>query len=178
MSTQSDTDERARTVSIDHSPATLSAGLSVGAGLLAVVLSAPFALAAIPFGLLGLGLLAGGLFVAEDRSWVSVGAAGVFASALIAGAYGLSAAFVLPAVTAAVLSWDVGQNAIDVGHHLGRDASTRRMEVFHAAMSTLVSALGVAVAFGLYLIAGGSKPASALVLVLVGVVLLVWALRN
>jgi hypothetical protein len=161
---------------IDRSPAVLSASLSVFAGMVAVValaLGSPTALAVAVPGLLvvGLALLVGSRRALGGGETLLVGAV------LLAGVQGAPAESLLVATLATLLSWDVGDNAVEVGEQLGRGADTRRAELVHAAASTAVGVVGAGVAYGAYLGATGGQPVTALVFLLIGAVALVSALR-
>lgn len=162
---------------VDRSPARLGRGVSVGAGLLALLSAGLYSWAALAIGAPGLVLLVGGLFRERGSdAAVTVGAFGLFAGAILAGTRGAPVAPVLVSVTAAVLAWDAGGSAIGVGNQLGRDADTRRLEAAHLTASALVGAVTAGAGYGLYRAGTGGRPAAALVLLLVAAVLLVAAL--
>jgi len=150
----------------------------MGMAVLAVVLSVPFSLIAIPFGVAGAVLVAGGLFLNGSRRYVSFGSAAVFGGVLISGALGMPPAFALLSATLSMLSWETGQNAITMGEQLSRDSATQRAEIVHAAFSTLVAVIVAGLAFGVYSVASADQPTAALVLLLLGAVVLAWTLRN
>lgn len=160
---------------VDRSPARLGRGVSVGAGLLALLSVGLYSRPALAVGAPGLVLLVVGLIRGSDAA-VTVGAFGLFAGAILAGARGAPVAPVLVSVTSAVLAWDAGGSAIGVGNQLGRDADTRRLEAVHLTASALVGAVTAGAGFGLYRAGTGGRPAAALVLLLVAAVLLVAAL--
>lgn len=160
---------------VDRSPARLGRGVSVGAGLLALLSVGLYSRPALAVGGAGLVLLVVGLIRGSDAA-VTVGAFGLFAGAILAGARGAPVAPVLVSVTSAVLAWDAGGSAIGVGNQLGRDADTRRLEAVHLTASALVGAVTAGAGFGLYRAGTGGRPAAALVLLLVAAVLLVAAL--
>ncbi|MFB6136120.1 MAG: hypothetical protein ABEJ04_05125 [Halobacteriaceae archaeon] len=161
-------------VDVDHAPARLSSALSLLFGLVSAAASAALPTVSLPVGVLGIGALGAGL-VADSRRLVTAGAGGLFAAALAGGAFGLPVELVLVGVAASVLAWDVGENAISVGHQLGRGSDTSRGELVHAAASTVVGALVTVVGYVLYRLATGGQPVVALVLLLSGAVFLLWA---
>jgi hypothetical protein len=173
-----DADETS-TVVLDESPPVTSSIISIFAAVIAVVVTAPSFGFAIPLGIAGLLFIATGVFTAGSRRWVSLGVTSIFVGILLVGALG--AATPLTMVTSAValfVSWDVGQHAVTIGEQFGRGAPTQRGELVHAAASSLVGVLGAGVAYAVYLLGTGDQPALAVILLLLGVVALVWALRD
>lgn len=161
---------------IERSPTRLARWASAAAGLLALVSSGFYSWPALVAGTLGLVFLLAGVVRGTNRS-VSVGAFGLFAGAVLAGAQGAPVLPVLASVTASVLAWDFGGYAIGLGRQLGPAADTRRLETVHLAASTAVGAVVAAVGFGLYRVGTGDQPVAALVLLVVAAVLLVAALE-
>ncbi len=100
-------------------------------------------------GLAGLWVLAAGLVplrVGSERSFVDAGTGLVFLTVLAGGVVqsaplrGLLLAGVL-----AIVAWDVAENAVSLGNHVGVAAVTDRAEAVHAAASIAVGAAAVAV---------------------------------
>jgi hypothetical protein len=162
-------------VTVDRRPARLSRGLALAAGLVAVATSGAYAPGAIGVGALGLLVLAAGFVRGRDAA-VTLGAAGVFAGAVVAGVRGAPAVPVLVAVTASVVAWDAGGTAMDVGRQLGRAADTRRLEAVHAGASLAVGAVTAGVGYAVFRTATGGQPAAALLFALLAAALLVVAL--
>lgn len=161
---------------IDRSPATLSAWLATGAALVALLalgLSAPVAVAP---GAVGLVVVAAGAFVGSRRVLL-LGSLVLLCGVFVAGAEGGGAIPLLVGTLGAVLSWDVGENGIGLGAQLGREADTRRAELAHATSSFVVGVVAVALGYGAYVASVGGQPITALVFLLVGIVVLVSALR-
>lgn len=161
---------------VDRSPSAFGRALALVAGVLALAAAALGAVLAIPLGALGLLALAVGV-TRSARTWVSVGAGGLFLGVAVAGVEGAPPEPLLVGAVGAVVAYDAGTNAVEVGRQLGRAASTGRAEAVHAAASLLVGALAVAVGYGVYRAATGGQPVTALALLLLGVVALVSALR-
>ena len=160
---------------IDRSPARLSRWASLVAALVALVSSGFYSWPALVTGTLGLGLLGVGL--ARGRiTGVTVGAFGLFAGAILAGAQGAPVIPVLIGVTFAVLAWDLGGSAISIGDQLGRDADTVRLEAVHMTGSIAVGVVTAGVGFGLYQTGDSGQPVAALVFLVIASVLLVAAL--
>jgi hypothetical protein len=160
---------------IDRSPARLGRLASMSAGLLALASSGLYSWPAFATGTFGLSLLLVGL-VRGSHGFVTGGAFVLFLGGILAGAGGAPVLPVLVGVTAAVLAWDLGENAIGIGAQLGRGADTVRLEAVHIAASTVVGAVVAGVGFGLYRVGTGEHPVAALVLLVIAAVLLVEAL--
>ena len=163
---------------IDRSPdrtgVLLTAAAALGAVASLAVAGVPSALA---LGVVGVVVLLGAAAVGHRRG-LDWGALVAFGGVLLAGIGGARAGPLLVSMVATVVAWDAGEQAISVGEQLGRAAPTRRATVVHVAASTLVGAGGAAVGYGVYRLAGGGRPASALALLLLGGVLITWALRE
>lgn len=146
-----------------------------GAGVSGTAQTALFAA-----GALGLVALAAGAFRGVRR-YVTLGGVGLFAAVLVAGvgARGLapSPPLLLGFVGAAV-AWDVGEHGVVVGEQLGRETDTARLVVVHAAASLVVGAFAAGLGYGVFAAATGGQPVSALVLLLVGLLALVAAVRR
>lgn len=101
-------------------------------------------------GLLGLAVLVVGLGASPrgyERWFVNVGTGlillGVFLSGLLHGA---STTVLLAATAATIIAWDCGEQAINLGEHLGRQARTWPMELVHGTGAVIVGGAGVVVA--------------------------------
>ena len=131
-------------------------------------------------GALGVAFLGAGAFRGVRRH-VTYGGLGLLLAVLIAGvgAPGLAPpAPLLLGFVGAVLSWDVAEHGIGVGEQLGRETDTARIIAVHAAITLLVGALGAGLGYGFFVAAAGGQPISALVLLLVGALALVAAVRR
>ena len=172
-------DNGARTaVEVDHAPARLSSYVAVGAAVVAVLASAPFSVLALPFGLGGVAIFSGALFVGSRR-WLGLGVAGILAGVIAAGvAEATTPELMLISVVASLVAWDVAQNAMDLGEQIGRGSRTRRAEVVHAAGTAMIATLSAGVAYGLFRVAGGGRPPAAVLLLVLGAVLVTWAIRG
>jgi len=171
-----DTDDADRgTTRVDRRPSRAGAGLTLAPALVAALAgglyTSPGLLLGVA-GLLGLGIgLARG-----SRTAVTLGGAGLFAGAVLAGVEGAPVGPVLVGAAAAVVAWDVATTAVSVGEQLGRDAETGRLETTHALASAGVGAVTVGLSYGVYLAGAGGRPVAALLFLLVAAVLLVAAL--
>ncbi|MCU4742424.1 DUF7519 family protein [Natronoglomus mannanivorans] len=177
MSTQTQT-QNLEAVDVDHSPTRVSSLAAVAAALIAALTSAPFAVLAVPLGFGGLAILASGLFGEPSRARVTLGAAGLFLSVLVAGGFGTPAEVLLISMIGTLLAWDLGQHAIGLGEQVGSHSKTQRNEIVHASLSAMVAAISAAIGYLVFATAGGGRPVSALILLLVAVVFFAWALRT
>lgn len=166
-------------VVVDHAPPRLSQIVASVAGLVGAGLTAPFALLALPFGLAGVVMVATSLFVAESRRWLSVGVALVFAGTLISGAFGaVPPELMLLSVASTILAWDIGHHAFSLGDQLGRNTPTQRLEIVHMATSAVAIGVVSFVGYFVYLFSGDGRPAPAVALLVLGIVVMGWMFRN
>lgn len=157
-------------------PTRAASGIAVAALGAAALASAPYSRYVIWTGVPAVALLAIGLAVGSRRS-VTLGCATLLVGVLAAGVEGLPALPTLASVTATVVAWDAGHQAVGVGEQLGREPRTLRAELPHVGAT---AAVGAAIALGSYaafLAAPGGLPVSAVVLALLGAVSLLAALR-
>jgi len=169
--------EQKETVSVDHSPPRLSSGISLGAILLGVVLTAPFNVISALFGVAGLALAAGGLFLRTSRGFLTAGVGFGLFGALVAGSFGsVPSVFMLTSVSALFVGWAVGQNGMSVGDQLGSDTKTRRLELVYAGITMLTIAAIDVVALAVFELSGSGRPEPAVALVIVGAIVLTWTL--
>lgn len=161
----------------DDSVSTLSAGFTLGAAGVAGVagLGGPGLTAA--FAPLGTAFVAGGLW-RRNRPALALGCASLVCAALFTGFVGTTPVRALVAVAAAFVSWGVGENAIALTEQLGSRADTRRLEVLHAAALTAVATAGVGLVYVAYTAATGGQPSTAVLLLSVGAMALLAALRT
>lgn len=168
-----------QSIDVDTGPARLSSAVATLAAGVAVLTSAPLSVFALPLGLGGFAVFFAALFGSGSRSLLWVGTVGIFAGAVVAGAMAAAPpALLLTSVAAMVLAWDIGQNAISVGEQLGRGAATWRIEVVHAAASTVAAVLMVVATYAVFWIGTGGQPITALLLLLAAGLLLTWALQS
>lgn len=115
----------------------------------------------------------------RSRQLLKVGSVLLFFSVLLGGLVALGPlSTLLVGAVAALLVWDIGENAVSIGEQLGRGAPTTRVELTHLAASLLVG--GVAVVAGLLVSDVGAADLSlpSFVVLVVAVVLFGVALRN
>lgn len=106
------------------------------------------------------------------------GTIGMLGGPILAGLAADAAVPPLVAAVAVVLARDTVENALELGAQLGARARTRRAESVHAAGTLLVGVAGAALGSLIFSVAGGGRPVSAVVILLVGGVLLLWSLRS
>lgn len=164
---------------IDRRPARLSRRAAGLAALVALALTGLYSPAGLAVGAAGALVLAAGLLRGgpRGRGAITLGAAGLFAGVLVAGAAGAPALGTLVGATAAVLAWDLGSTAAGVGAQLGRAAETSRLEATHLLASTGVGGLTVAVGYALFRAGTGGLPVTTVVFLALAAALLVGALR-
>lgn len=162
---------------ITRSPPVLGSSLALVAATVTLVSATLASRSAVAPAAAGVLLLGVGLFRASRRL-VAWGAAALFASVLLAGVRGGLPEPVLLAALGTVLAWDTADHALGVGEQLGRETDSSRLVAVHAATTLLVGVFGAAVCYAVYLAVGGGQPVSAVVLLLLGSVALVSALRG
>ena len=175
---------------ITRSPPTLSGTIAVLAGAVSLLGSAVGALAAGVSGTMQAGVLAAGglgvVLVASGafrgvRRHATYGGAALFLAVALPGVTApapVSAPPLLLGFVGAVLAWDVAEHGIGVGEQLGGETDTGRLVAVHAATTLVVGTLGAGLGYGIYVAAAGGQPISALVLLLVGALALVAAVRR
>lgn len=126
---------------------------------------------------LGVGLT--GAFRGRERTFVSVGTGLLLVGAFLSGIlYGASAGGILTATAAAVIAWDLGEQAINLGEQVGREARTLRVELTHATGTVLVAAGAVALALAVRAVGVSGLSLAGLAALLGAGVLLTAALYN
>lgn len=159
----------------DRRPARTSSVVAVGAAVVAVGASGPFAPLAFVPGAIGVCGVIVGLGRARRHAFL-VGVAALAAAAFVAG---LDAPVTAPVVSlvATTVAWNAGETAFDLGRRLGRGTETTRPELVHAAGSVAVGALTASVGYGLYRAVGSGYPFGPILLFLLAAGLLLAALR-
>lgn len=172
-------DEAGSAVDVTHSPATLSAGLAVGAGLLAVLTGGIFTGLALVIGLFGLIGVAAGLFAVESRGLTTAGTGVIFLAVLASGVFGSPPpVFLMTSMLMTILAFDLGQNAFSVGAQMSDQTETGRGELVHAAASLGVGVVGIVLAYAIFLMSFDSASIVGVMLTLLAAILLAWAVRS
>jgi len=122
-------------------------------------------------GLLGVTVLACGLLPVRRGRWarhlVGIGAALLVISVFTSGVvYGADTVALLSATALAIVAWDAGEQAINLGTHVGRRGETATAALVHVGASTVVGVVAVTVALLVrsMQVTGLSLPALALLL--------------
>lgn len=133
-------------------------------------------------GVVGLAVLTVGLAAAipgRERHFVTAGTGTVLAGVLTSGVvYGAPAVSLLAATVATVVAWDLGEQAVNMGEHVGREARTWPVELVHGGASVVVGAAAVAAALAVYGTGVTGLPLGGLSALLVASVVLATALYN
>lgn len=133
-------------------------------------------------GMVGLVLLVAGvsgLRSGWERHLVTAGTALILVSAAGSGVVlGAGSLALLASVVATIVAWDVGEQAIDLGEQVGRQAGTRSVELVHGVGGAAVGAVAVGLAVGIEVIAVTGAPLAGLVALLGAGVVLLLALYN
>ena len=157
------------------SPATISSVIALCFAGVGWSVAVPYSIHATALSTVGWLLLALALLTG-DRTTVTVGAGVLVLGSFVAAGTGASMVSVLVAVTASVLAWDIGQNAISIGHQLGRGAPTARAELTHVLASLVVGTGIVVVGLAATQLVGSSQPIIVVVLFLLAAAVIAIAL--
>lgn len=156
---------------------TLSAALAFGAAGVAGVAGLGGSGLTVVFAPLGAAFVAGGLW-RRSRPTLAIGCASLVCAAVFTGFVGTTPVRGLATVAAAFVAWDVGENAIALTEQLGPRADTWRLEALHAAATTAVATAGVGLVYVAFTAATGGQPSTAVLLLSVGAMALLAALRT
>ena len=162
---------------IDRDPTRLGSAFGLLAAIVAAMTGLAYSGIGGMSGVLGVVLLAMGLMLPRP-GLISVGTLGLLGGVLLAGVSGASPLVVLPGTVAAVMAWDISHNAASHGRQVGTRATTIRAEGMHALATVFVGSLAAGIAYGIYVSATGGQPVTAVALLAVASVLLVFAIRD
>lgn len=160
---------------IDRGPTRLSSAIAVTAAILAFLVSGPYSWIALAVGGLGVVLVLLGVLTGAHAA-VTVGSAGLFVGAIAAGLQRTPPLFVLGGAVAAMVAWDTGGTAIDLGAQLGRAADTTRLELVHAASTVLVGTVAAGGGWALYRTSLGGRSLTVPMLLLIAALCIAVAL--
>lgn len=160
-----------------YRPAPLSAGVAVVAAL---AVGAAVAIAGhvvgIGFAIVGLVAVAAGLVAGSVRA-VAVGGGALVLGVLASATATTAVAPVLVGGVAAVVAYDAGLHAVELGHQLRADAGTLRLELTRVGSIVAVTVGAAGVGYVAFAAGSGGQPAPFLLLLIVGTVSFVLALR-
>lgn len=155
----------------------VSTVLSITAVAFAVAAMALQPTYAIPGALLGAAGVAYAV-VRRHRSILGPSTALGLVFVLLHGTIGGSPLGTVAAAGLFLFAWDQADNAFDLDAHLGPDATVVRGEVARALYSFAVAAIAGGSTFAIALLAADQRPLPALVVLLLGAILLVVAIRD
>jgi len=162
---------------LDRSPTRLGSRIAVVAAVVAVLVGGPYSWLALATGTTGLVLVLFGVG-AGSHAAVTTGTASLFVGVIAAGVAGAPVPWILGGGVAAVVAWDSGGTAIDLGHQLGRGAETTRLELVHAGATGAVGSLTAATAWSVYRLLTGTYSLTVPALLIVAAVCIAVALAS
>lgn len=174
-STPDDPDESRSGVRVVHRPARESVALALAPGVVAT-LGLAIDLVAFAVGLAGLAVTA----VATSRGsrvGVTAGTGLLFGATLYVGIAATAPAVVMLVTAGVVVTWTTAQHVVGLGDHLGRDAPVRRSVLVHLGGATVTTLSAGGLALVVYFFAAATLPPSALVFLVVGAAVLIYALE-
>lgn len=149
-------------------PTRLATAAAFACGIGALVTLVVGSAIPVALGAAGLALFTWG--IRRDRMLgLDLGPFVLFVGVVQAGVRTGSVALALTGTVLSVLTWDFGHTARDLGHQLGTDAETARLEVVRILSSVGTAVLTVTLGYTIYLfgLEGGSNAALALLLLAV-----------
>ena len=164
-------------IEVTRRPTRLSSFAAVLASVAAVVAGSLGGPAGTSIGFVGLLVLGLGLHRGISGA-VDIGAGLVFLGVLFGGLQGAPVEATVLGAVAAVVGWDLGTSAVELGSQLGREADTRRLEGVHLLSTLSVGLLTATVGYGAYVFGAGGQPAGAVVLLLLSVLFVVVGLKG
>lgn len=116
-------------------------------------------------GMIGLALYAlgiGALKQGMERRFVTAGVAFVFAGVLVTGVFqGTNTTGMLAATAACVVAWDAGEQAINLGEHVGTGSTAWSAELTHVGATTVVGIAAIVLTLGVHSLDVTGLPLSA-----------------
>lgn len=146
----------------DTRPSTLTAWSAIGSALLVAVVAAIASVSSAGIALLGL-ILVGVSLRRGSTATLDIGSLVLLVATVHAAIRSSSIGLALVGALGAVLAWDLGHTARDIGRQLGRDAPTRRLEVVRVLASTSVGLVAATLGTLVYVAARGIDSNAALV---------------
>lgn len=131
-------------------------------------------------GLLGFPLLVTGLTAGVrgyERWFVSAGAGMILLTVIVSGLVQDAPVVAMLVATAAIyVAWDVGEQAINLGQQVGRQANTWQPELVHCGVAVLVGGVGVVLGMAFHTIGVSGLPLLGLTALLAAALVLAAAL--
>lgn len=158
-------------------PSRRSALVPALAGTFAIAASAAGGAIAAAVTLAGVAVLVAGVWVGR-HGVVDWGGTIAFVGFVVGVTNDATALPVVLGVTATVVAWDAGGNAISLGRQLGRTADTVRAETLHALTSATVGVAGAVVGIVLFVFGPTRQPVTTLFVLLLAAAALVAALNR
>ena len=162
---------------LSRRPARRSAAVPAVVGSFAVAASAAAGVLAAAVTVAGVGVLVTGVLTGSHRI-VDGGGFVAFLGLVVGALADASAASVVLGVTASVVAWDAGTNAVSLGRQLGRGADTLRVEALHALTSAGVGIAGAVAGLVLFAVGPTRQPVTTLFVLLLAGAALVAALNR
>lgn len=159
-----------------HRPGSVLGAAALLAAVVAVGVAGPASLPSLAAGVLGVGTFVVGV-TKRARSIAALGAFGVLACVLVAGAAGLSLERLLPSTAAAVLAWEFGASAFAITTELG-DGTVERAELLHVGAATGAAVVATGLAYAAYRSVDVGISVTGVTLLLIAAVALGLALRQ
>ncbi len=163
------------TGAVTRAPTRLGRRLALVAAVTVTLLVGTTSVPAVGLGVVGVVTLWGAT-LGGRRGLVDLGGLMLLLATVIAGTTAPVPVTLVCAV-GSVVAWDVATNAVELGEQMGREADTTRAEVTHALATTGVGAGLAGASYGVYLAGAGGQPVGAVIVLLVGVLALLSALR-
>lgn len=165
------------TATVDRGPSRsglLLAGAATLTALAALLFASPSAAVVTLFGAV---VLAAGVQL-DGAVLRDLGTLAMLGGPIAGGFAGGEPSALLVATVAVAVARDATDNAIAIGAQLGANTRTLRAEAVHAAATTVVGVAAALAGYAVFRIAGSGRPLTAVVVLLVGGLLLVVALRT
>lgn len=161
-------------MSVEREPSRVGLGLTAAASLLGAAgtlgAGAGVALLAVP-------LSVGGVYRCSRRLLIA-GVAVLFVGLVAASTAGVPPWLVLVGSAGTVLTWDLGDHAVSLADQLRAEGRRERVEVVHAAASTLVVGAVAVAGYAVFALSTGGQPSLALALLVIGAVIALAALAR
>jgi hypothetical protein len=110
------------------------------------------------------------------RRFVTLGAGLLFVGAIVAGATGLPLSLSMLAGIGAIVAYDTGEHAINLGVDVGNRAAVTQSVLGHAAASVFVGSIVGGIGYAIYSFGPTSLPVTGLIALLAAAVFLTYAI--